>query len=145
MARRLIPLALLAMVASCGRDPSAAPDPIAGHTPLAGKPFYRVDRGPQAPCASGAPCEARVVLTALGDYHVNKDYPFKFVGDPTAIPLDGPGSFALDGAKRGTLTIKFRAPAPGTTKLVGTFKLSVCSDETCEIEAPTLELAIPVT
>jgi len=140
----------IAVVAACGRDQPAAPDPTgpAGPTagaPLAGKPFYRVDRGPQPPCGSGAACEARVVLTALAGYHVNKDYPFKFVGDPAAMPIDGTGSFAIDGAKHGTMTIKFRPAAAGTATLIGTFKLSVCSDDTCEIESPRLEIAIPVT
>jgi len=141
----IVRIPVIALIAACGRDQPAAPVPAAA-APLAGKPFYRVDRGPQPPCTSGGPCEARVVLTALGDYHVNKDYPFKFVSDPAAgVALDGPASFTLDGAKHGTLTIKFRPAAPGEAKLVGTFKLSVCSDDTCEIEAPTLEIAIPVT
>lgn len=141
MARELLLIALVAATgAGCSRSESAP----AGK-PLAGKAFYRVDLGPTTPCASGSTCEARVVLTALGDYHVNKDYPFKFVGDPAAVPVDGDGSFAVDGAKRGTLTIKFRAAAPGSAKVVGNFKLSVCSDDTCEIESPKLELTIPVS
>jgi hypothetical protein len=141
MARELL---LIALVVACGRDKPAKPGAAAG-APLAGKAFYRVDAGPKTPCASGTTCEARLVLTALGDYHVNKDYPFKFVGDPApAIPLDGDGTFALDDAKNGTMTIKFRPAAPGTAKLAGTFKLSVCSADTCEIETPKLELAVPV-
>ena len=84
------------------------------------------------------------MLTALGDYHVNKDYPFKFVGDPApAPPVDGDGRFALGDAKHATLTVTFHPAAPGTAKLVGTFKLSVCSDDNCQIETPRLDLAIP--
>lgn len=116
--------------------------------PLAGKPFYRVDQGPAAPCASGRACQARIALTALGDYHVNVDYPFKFIAARDALagpPIDGPGAFALGDAKHGTLTVTFHPTQPGTAKLRGTFKLSVCSDATCEIESPVLELAIPVT
>jgi hypothetical protein len=113
--------------------------------PLAGKAFYRVDPGPTTPCATGSTCELRLVLTALGDYHVNKDYPFKFVADPAGAPVDGDGSFALDGEKRGTMTIKFRPAAAGNARVVGSFKLSVCSDDTCEIEAPRLELSVPVS
>jgi hypothetical protein len=124
---------------------SAASGGAAG-APLAFKAFYRIDAAPQAPCASGSTCESDLVLTALGGYHVNKDYPFKFVGDPAnEAVLDGIGTFALNGEKRGTLTIKFRPDKPGTTKVVGTFKLSVCSDENCEIETPKLELAVPVS
>jgi len=143
MARELL---LIAVVVACGRDRPAEHEAATQGPPLAGKAFYRVDAGPRTPCASGVACEARFVLTALGDYHVNKDYPFKFVGDPApAVPLDGAATFALDDARHGTLTIKFRPHAPGTAKLAGTFKLSVCSDETCEIETPKLELAVPVS
>jgi len=143
MARELI---LIALVAACGRDKSADRAAPVGTPPLAGAAFYRVDAGPQTPCAAGAACEARLVLTALGAYHVNKDYPFKFVGDPAlGFPLDGEGTFALDDARAGTLTVRFRPRSRGTAKLVGTFKLSVCSSEVCEIEAPRIELVIPVT
>jgi hypothetical protein len=143
MARELL---LIALVVACGRDQPAEHEAATRGAPLAGKAFYRVDAGPTTPCARGATCEARFVLTALGDYHVNKDYPFKFVGDPApAVPLDGAATFARDDAEHGTLTIKFRPGAPGTAKLAGTFKLSVCSDETCEIETPKLELAVPVS
>jgi len=136
-------LALLIVVAACGRDQLANSTPAAA--PLAGKAYYRIDAGPQKPCASGAACEAQLVLTALGDYHLNQEYPFKFLGAPNAVSIDGTGAFGFDGAKRGTMTITFRPAQPGTAKLVGTFKLSVCSNETCEIETPMLELAVPVT
>jgi hypothetical protein len=143
MARELIALALFV---ACNRDqpgkPRAAPEP----PPLASKAFYRIDPGPRTACTSGALCETRLVLTALGDYHVNKDYPFKFVGDPApAPPIDGEGTFALDDAKNGTMTVKFRPSAPGSAKLVGTFKLSVCSADTCEIETPKIVLPVPVS
>jgi len=147
MARELIAIAI-ALLCACRRDAPAAAEAAAGpaSAPLAAQPFYRVDRAPQAACASGAICETALVLTALGNYHVNKDYPFKFVGDPaTAVHVDGPGAFAFGDAKHGTMTIKFRPASPGTAKLVGTFKLSVCSDENCEIEAPKLELLVPVS
>jgi hypothetical protein len=145
MARELIAFALAAAAAACSRGDAGKP---AGteQPPLAGKPFYRVDPGPAATCASGSACQARLVLTALGDYHVNKEYPFKFVGEAApAPPVDGEGSFALDDAKHGTLTVTFRPAAAGTARLVGTFKLSVCNDDTCEIETPRIELAVPVS
>jgi hypothetical protein len=141
MARELIAIAVAAACAAGCRKTDGTPAP-AGQ-PLAGKPFYRVDAAPPAACAPGATCEARLVLTALGDYHVNKDYPFKFLGDP-AVPVDGEGAFAIDDTRHLTMTVKFRPAAAGTAKLVGTFKLSVCSHDTCEIETPRIELAVPV-
>jgi hypothetical protein len=139
-------LLLIAVVAASGCARCSRSESAAAGAPLASKPFYRLDAGPRTPCASGSVCEARLVLTALGDYHVNKEYPFKFIGDPApAVPVDGNGTFGLDDAKHGTLTIKFRPPAAGTAKLAGQFKLSVCSDDTCEIETPKLELTVPVS
>lgn len=135
----VIALALASGCARCSKSESA-PQSAA----LASNAFYRVDAGPPTPCATSAPCEARFVLTALGDYHVNKDYPFKFVADPAGVPIDGTGAFTIDDARHGTLAVAFRATAAGTAKLVGQFKLSVCSDDTCEIETPTIELAVPV-
>lgn len=143
MARELIALAVA--LAACGRGDAGKP-PGTERAPLAGKPFYRIDPGAAVPCATGATCKAHLVLTALGSYHVNKDYPFKFVGEPApAPPVEGDGAFALDDAKHGTLTVTFRPVAAGTTRLVGTFKLSVCDDDTCEIETPRIELAVPVS
>ncbi|TMQ17700.1 MAG: hypothetical protein E6J91_09455 [Deltaproteobacteria bacterium] len=143
MARELTAIAL-AMACACGRsDPPSATPPEA--KPLAGKAFYRVDAAPAAACAHGAICEAHLVLTALGTYHVNKDYPFKFVADAAATPVDGEGRFALGDARHGTLTVTFTPAAQGPARLVGTFKLSVCNDDTCEIETPRIELAVPVS
>ena len=147
MARELL---LIALVAACSRDRPAPSDqatqPASSAPPLASKAFYRVDAGPEVACASGATCEARVVLTALGDYHINQDYPFKFVGAPApALALDGDAAFALTDAKHGTLTVRFTPTAAGAQTLAGVFKLSVCSDDTCEIETPTLELTVPVS
>ena len=144
---RSLALALLALVAcDKGREPAPATEAAAkGAPPLASKAFYRVDAKPLAPCSAGATCEAQLVLTALGDYHVNGDYPTKFVTDATAsagLSIDGPGTFALDGAKRGTLTVRFKPAKPGAAQLVGTFKLSVCNDDNCEIEAPKITLDV---
>lgn len=145
MARSAIVLAVL--LAACSKGKSEEPMKAAPTTAaLAEKPFYRVDAAPLAPCAAGAVCEAKLELRALGAYHVNKDYPVKFEGAPAPAPeLDGPATFKLDDDKRGTLTIRFRAAAAGTANVAGTFKLSVCSDETCEIEKPHIALAVPVT
>jgi hypothetical protein len=125
---------------------SGAPGAPALPPPLAGKSFYRIDAGPQTPCTAGSPCEARIVLTALAGYKVNKDYPFKFLAEPVpGITVDGPGTFAFDDVKTGTLTLRFRAAQPGPARFSGTFKLSVCTAEQCEIEEPKIELSIPVT
>jgi hypothetical protein len=141
--RELIALILLAAckktepAASSGSAKGSAIGAIAAVAPLASKDYFRVDAGPRTPCTVGARCEARLVLTALGDYHVNEKYPFKLVADASpGVTIDDTGAFALDDAKTGTLTVRYTAAKPGTAKVSGTFKLSVCTDENCQIESP---------
>jgi hypothetical protein len=151
MARELLIAlaAAAAAAAACKRDREAPPPPQPPQPvlppPLATKPFYRLDAGPRSPCTAGAVCEARIALTALGGYHVNQKYPTKFVPDPSpGLTLEGPGTFVLDDARSGTLTLRFRAERSGPARLSGTFKLSVCTDEQCEIEEPKIQLELPV-
>jgi len=145
----VVALALAAAAASCKRDRDGEPPPKPGAAlpkPLAGKAFYRLDVGPQTPCTAGAPCEARLVLTALGAYHVDQRYPVQFVSDPVeGVTVDGTGAFALEDARSGTLTLRFRAARRGAARFAGTFKLSVCAGEQCEIEEPRIEFELPVT
>lgn len=155
MARELAAIALAVAVAApaCKKDrepAAAAPSAAAARgpgmpEPLATGASYRVDLGPRTPCAAGAPCEARLVLSALGGYKVNREYPFKFVADPApGVAVDGTGAFAFDDAKTGTLTLAYRAERGGPARFAGTFKLSVCTDESCIIESPKLAFELPV-
>src|SRR3954471_5383797 len=131
MARELtaIALGLLCAAAACSRHgcrkggDGGAGQAGGGGKPLASKPFYRIDAGPPVACAPGATCKARLVLTALGGYHVNQDYPFKFVGEPApAVPVDGEGSFGIDDARHLTMTVAFRPAAAGGGALAGTLQ-----------------------
>jgi hypothetical protein len=132
-------------LAACKREaPSPAAEAIAkGAAPLAEKPFYRVDAKPITPCPVSSTCEAELVLTALGAYHVNTEYPTKFVPDAASgVRIEGEGTFKVGGEKHGTMRVRFTPTQPGTTKLVGTFKLSVCSEDNCEIESPKITLDV---
>jgi hypothetical protein len=122
---------------------TAAPE--ATSPPLASKEFFRVDAAsPQPTCTAGGACEARLVLTALGDYKVNDEYPFKLVADATpGIAIEGTGKFTPAG-KTGTMAVAYRADKPGTAKIAGTFKLSVCNDHNCQIEAAKVAFDVAV-
>ena len=144
MGRELILLAILAVGCREKTKPPPAASKTAG-TALAEKSFFRIEPGPRTPCTAGTQCEARLAFSALGDYHVNDQYPFKFVADGVAgIAIDGTGTFTQDDPKHGMMTIKFRTMKRGAVKLAGTFKLSVCTDEKCEIEEPKLAFEVPV-
>jgi hypothetical protein len=122
-------LLLLLLGAACSKSGSKPPATTAV---LASTEHYKVEL---AACAT-APCEPTLVLTALGDYKVNADYPHKWVPDPaSAEAAPGPGTFAHPSKNIGTLAVPVRA---GTTHVSGTFKLAVCTDAECKLEAPTI-------
>src|SRR5450755_3446249 len=110
-----------------------------------------------AACAANAECKIDLRLEAQGDFHVNKEYPYKFKAtaasgvtylgkDPTGVDTfsKAAGDFALDTAneKAGTMTIRFKSANKGAVSIGGTFKLSVCSAQNCQLEQATV--AVPV-
>jgi hypothetical protein len=142
--RELIALALVAACNGAKAGGSLTPEPPAPPPPEA--PAFEVKVTPPASCARAKPCEATIALTALRDYKVNKDYPFKFVGDTApGYTFDGTGTFARTADKTGTLTIRFTVDATSPAKISGTFKLSVCTEEVCKIESPKIAFEVPVT
>lgn len=94
-------------------------------------------------------------IAATGDYHVNKEYPYKFTasaspgvtflgnGDANVFSRAA-GDFREDGEKAATMTVRFKPAAAGEAKVTGTYKMSVCSAENCQIEQQTVSLAVPV-
>lgn len=128
MRRSLIFTALLAGC-TCGKS---EPTPLTTTAVLASGPNFKVEL---AACRT-QPCEPTLVLTALGGHKVNADYPHKWVPDAaSAEAAPGPGTFAHPSKSVGTLAIPVR---PGTTRVSGTFKLAVCTDDACTIEAPAI-------
>jgi len=106
-------------------------------------------------CKAAADCALTIKLVASGEYHVNKEYPYKFLASaapgveflgksaPNTFTREA-GDFVEQGEKVGTMTVRFRATAPGEARVAGTYKLSVCSADQCQIEQEKLELAVPV-
>ena len=138
----------LAALAACTSAPAAAPAPARPVTPagsgaLVALPHVRVDLGAASTCTQDTSCEAQVVVTALGGYKVNAEYPHKFVAEAsTDLAVEGTGTFTVDDAGRGMMTIRYRPAKSGTLTMSGTLKLSVCTDEECKIEAPRLSFAV---
>lgn len=94
-------------------------------------------------------------LTTSGDFHVNKEYPYTFIGSPAAglVFLGKAGNGTFDRAsgdfvqqtdKTAIMTVRFRAAAPGDVKVAGKYKLSVCSSSQCQVEQQRVELEVPV-
>jgi hypothetical protein len=146
---RLGAIGLVALgLAGCDRDRSPGPAPGAERAAGKGAPVevYKVEATPEPGCRKGEWCTVRLELTALAGFHVNKDYPFKFLGAAAeGIEHDGTGRFTIESETSGVLVHRFRAAAAGAARISGTFKLSVCTEERCEIEAAPVAVDVPVT
>ncbi len=119
-------------------------------------PNYFVDVAPPADCASRANCALRLKLVATGDFHINAEYPYRFLADvapkvafqgtdpagPTVFSKAG-NNWETSGPQTGTMSVVFQANEKAAKTISGTFKLSVCSAKDCELEQATL--AVPVS
>jgi len=114
---------------------------------------YNVAVSARTDCPVGAECNGTITLTASGGYHINDEYPYRFVTDDSPgvdwLAADGKGFGKTSGDfKKTTATtadvgIRYRGKQAGVAHLSGTFKMSVCSDANCQVE--TVPLTINVT
>jgi hypothetical protein len=162
----VVPLALVA--AACGKDGHAASqgrDDLAAATPsqradcshsACGSNFF-VDAAPAGDCVAGATCSLTLKLVATGEYHINEDYPYKFKADDTAgvefLGSDAAGKSVFSkqasnwqktDERSGAMTVAFRAAVKGPKTLGGTFKLSVCSAQNCQLEQQQVQATVAV-
>ncbi|HSO36154.1 MAG TPA: hypothetical protein VLT33_26685, partial [Labilithrix sp.] len=122
-------------------------------TTVSGKNFTLAVASPG--CRVDVPCSLTLRLTAGGEFHVNKEYPYKFTasaapgvaflgnGDANVFSRAS-GDFREDGEKTATMTVRFKPSAAGEARIAGSYKMSVCSAEQCQIETQAVQLAVPV-
>jgi hypothetical protein len=138
---------LLAVLAASACQDRPKPPPAADAAPKrAGPPAHAVEPIlPLPPCSAGVPCTLTLKLTALRDYHVNEEYPFKFGADAQpGVEHEGTGAFTREDEKTGWLAVRFRAAKEGTVRITGTFRLSVCNDDECKIESAPVAVELPM-
>jgi hypothetical protein len=117
---------------------------------------YVIDAVP-GDCTAGANCAVTVKLAAQGEYHINQQYPYKFTATQAAgvtylgADTNGPnvftktaGDFAIGDEKTATMNVKFKAGQKGTVAIGGTFKLSVCSAQNCQLEQQDVSVNVTV-
>lgn len=116
---------------------------------------FALDIASPGGCKAASECAVTIKLVASGDYHVNAEYPYKFVATPApgveflgkgdaATFTRAAGDFVSRDEKVGTMTVRFKPSAPGPARVAGTYKFSVCSDDQCQIEQEKVELTVPV-
>ncbi|MEP7125643.1 MAG: hypothetical protein ABJE95_32230 [Byssovorax sp.] len=144
-----------ALAAGCGKSEAAPARASAGHENAA------VTKGPKsetdsyvaeikAPGTYRAGAEGTVDITfaTKGDYHINKQYPYKFKATdpaPEGIAYSKPILLRADGTfeeKSGSFKVPFTVSKAGKATVSGTLSLSVCSDANCIMDK--VELAVDV-
>jgi hypothetical protein len=121
-----------------------------------GNNFF-VDAEQTGRCVVGANCVAALTLVAVGAYHINDEYPYKFIADAapgvTFRGLDsaGPnvfskaaGNWSQRDEKTGVMNAAFTPSDRASRKLSGTFKFSVCSAQNCQLEHVPVSVALAV-
>jgi len=162
---------LAARAQSRSTSPAATPPPIvAPVSPLPnaeppapvgskyeGKNF-RLEFVPEGVCKAKDECRLALKLEATGEYHINREYPYKFKaeavkGDVTFTGVDKngvnvfskpAGDFKQEGETKGTMSIRFKPTAAGDVTIGGTYKLSVCSAQNCQLETQPMQLVVAV-
>jgi hypothetical protein len=121
-----------------------------------GNNFF-VDLAAPASCAIGAPCNMTLTLVATGDFHINEDYPYKFKADDARgveflgtdqagknVFSKGANNWQKKDEKTGSMTVAFRGTEKGDRTISGTFKLSVCSAQSCQLEQQPVTTTVPI-
>jgi hypothetical protein len=125
----------------------------AEHYHVDGKNFT-LDSERDGECKGGSECHVTVKLKAVGDYHINKEYPYKFKAEGAGVEFLGSDAagkntfsksandFVIIDEKNAVMTIRFKPAAKGMTTIKGTLKMSVCSSQNCQLE--TQEVVVDV-
>jgi len=135
--------------------PPATQAPAGPSGPRAEGEAFQVALEPPASARAGEPAAARIVITARGPYHVNREYPVAFRPDASSRPAFAADWMPLgDGAVRTpckdfpgedcsvSAPLGFTAAAGGETRLSGTVAFSVCNPDRCLIEKVPLSATV---
>lgn len=147
---------VVALVAiGCSRS-EAAPQPEPAHAAAASSSAvhetenYKLTIEPAGPYEKGKAGQVTIVLTTKGDYHINDQYPYKFVvQDPPAegvsyVKKTIPRADGTFEKTRAQLPVRFTAERAGSLKVGGVLSLIVCTASNCLLDKRPLEAEITV-
>jgi hypothetical protein len=99
----------------------------------------------EVPLPAGVSSTFRVVLQAKAPYHVNPDYPHKFVPSTKGAGVTFPSrvlrGLVIDG-NRGILAVPVTPIAPEPSFVRGEFSFSVCTETKCLLEKQDLAIDV---
>ena len=110
---------------------------------------FTVDFTAPASCKKGDACALHAKLVASAPFHINDEYPYKFIVDDNAsldaLPAGRAftkqnGNFKKVSETVGDMEVSVK-PKESTT-VTGEFRLSICAEAKCQVEA--VKLALPI-
>ena len=96
---------------------------------------------------AGQPGTVTAIVNALGDYHVNPEFPYKVKLDAAPSGVSYPQDTIRDvsrSEKRASMSIPFTASQAGSSTISGTISLSVCTKDQCVIEKAPVSVTVKV-
>jgi len=152
----ILMVTLLAMGSSCSKSEAATEPTRDGKGALApaavehNNDNYKVKLEAVGSFKKDQPGIINVVLETKGEYHINKQYPYKFATqDPPADGVTYPKKVVprADGTyeeRKAVLPIPFVPTKSGQVTVGGLFSLSVCTDANCLMDKQRLEISVKV-
>ncbi len=87
------------------------------------------------------------VVNAIGEYHVNQEYPYKFTLNAAPAGVSYGETVVRNvsrSEKRASISIPFTPQSAGNATISGICSLSVCTSSNCVIEKVPLSVTVKV-
>lgn len=140
--------------ASTAPTTSAAPSAVASATPAPEVTGEAKNEASFSAFLSGSgkykanqPGTVTAVCNALGAYHINPDYPFKFTlgAAPAGITYGETTVRNVNRSeKKATISVPFTPTQAGTFTISGTYSIAVCTDSNCAPQKVPLSVTVKV-
>lgn len=116
-------VAAMATVLSVGGSSDAA----ANRSATIKGDHYKIDATLAGPCKANSECKLDIKIEALGEYHINKEFPHSFKSGGATTLVGAPAWSPAE--KTGTMKVSFKTSEDAVK---GTFKFAVCAASKCE-------------
>jgi hypothetical protein len=123
---------------------ASAPDVKGNETKGASFTAYMSGAGTYKAGQSGT---VTAVVNAIGDYHVNQEYPYKFTLNAAPAGVSYGETVVRNvnrSEKRASISIPFTPQSAGTHTISGVCSLSVCTSSNCVIEKVPMSVTVKV-
>jgi len=133
-------------------EPTTAAPEVKPAEPVMGKleeKNFRLEMKSTGPYKAGQPGNVEVVLEPKGEFHCNKEYPYKIKLGTAPAGITYPAAVVKSDAisvapEKAVMKVPFAPDKPGDAKLSGNFFFSICTSQQCVIENRELAVMVKV-